>query len=66
MNEITELWVAKDKFGKLTLFFEEPWNAEGEWYSNSCQRVEIKDDLVSSDVSYLDSPQRVYLSVVKE
>lgn len=62
METVKELWITRDAYGKLTMFTEEPYTADKEWYSNSGESFEISEEVVSQEITYENSPKRVKLT----
>lgn len=63
--EIKELWIAEDRYNKIKLFTQEPFSAEGDWYTPDSESVEIARTLVDFTITYETSPQKIKLTVAK-
>lgn len=63
-----KLWVARDKYGWLTLHEERPFNNSGMWFSDNGTThpyIRINNDLFT-EVTFENSPQEVKLKLVEK
>ena len=61
-----KLWVARDRYGWLTLHEERPFNNSGMWFSDNGTThpyIRINNDLFT-EVTFENSPQEVKLNLV--
>lgn len=62
--EEKEIWVAKDKGGKVSMYFHEPLAVEGEFVDEP--EIEIDGELLDFDLAYEESPVKVKLTKIKD
>lgn len=65
MEDINELWVTCDRWGKLELFTNEPYPVDGEWRSNTTDSIIISPELLTEKITYNDGAKKVYLTFNK-